>query len=130
MSINRSALLIGFLLIASACIVAGKSKEQVCKAAATCYYSTACRDYDEDKESSADRPRGWPSRKCFFKCMDEKLPSQYVEDFEDLYDKCEKKRNNKAKEGKIMKCMLHEIKKGICDKDFPGDGYEPYYDDK
>jgi len=104
--------------------------EESCEAAATCYYSTACRDYDEDKEGKDDR--GSPFRQCFFRCLESRVPSNsdgedFVEYVEEVYEWCEDKRGKKAPEGKVLKCTLKRIKKESCDEYFPGDGYKPLY---
>ena len=131
---------IGLLLASAACLVSangpdfdgssGVDIQESCEAAATCYYSTACRDYDDDKESEGDR--GTPFRECFFGCLEKRVPDNddgedFVDYVEDVYEWCEDdKRGEDAPEGKVLKCTMHKIKKDACDEYFTGDGYEPY----
>jgi len=109
----------------------GVDIEESCEAAATCYYSTACRDYDEDKEGKSDR--GTPFRDCFFDCLDSRVDSssdseEFIDYVNDVLEWCEEKRGEDAPEGKVLKCTLHKIKKDACDDYFTGDGYKPLND--
>lgn len=132
---------IAILLASAACMVSadgpnfdassGVDIEGSCEAAATCYYSTACRNYDEDKEGKDDR--GTPFRACFFDCLEGRISDdddgeEFVDYVEEVYEYCQDKRGEDAPEGKVLKCTLHKIKKDACDEYFPGDGYKALYD--
>ena len=94
-------------------------------------YSTACRDFDKDKEGKDDRGR--PFRDCFFDCLERRVPNNddgddFVDYVEEVYEWCEdEKWNRDAPEGKLLKCTLKKVKKDACESYFPGDGYEPLY---
>jgi len=138
---SSSFFAIALLLGSAACMVSangpdfdassGVDIEESCEAAATCYYSTACRNFDDDKESEGDR--GTPFRECFFDCLEDRVPNnddgeEFVDYIQDVYEWCEEKRGKDAPEGKVLKCTLKKIKKDACDEYFPGDGYKPLYD--
>ena len=128
------------LLLGTACLASAgrhpKIDEDIdvkssCEAAATCYFSTACRDSDSEKEHKDDR--GTPFRNCFFECLEDRVDDgddgdDFVEYVEEVYEWWEdEKRNRDAPEGKLLKCTLKKIKKDVCDDYFPSD-WKPYYD--
>ncbi|AUF82487.1 hypothetical protein TetV_405 [Tetraselmis virus 1] len=137
---NKTASIIGVLLLASMVAVSAngpspkKSLDEhtSCKAAQTCYYSTVCRDWDLDKEHKDDK--GIAFRKCFMQCLKDRVPNnkkgnEFMNYVQKVDKWCEnKKRDNDAPQGKVRKCVVHKIKKDVCEEYFPSETYDYYYD--